>query len=298
VKEGKEEKTEKEDLEDSVDESVDESIKEEAEAQEGEDSKKVKEVKPKEEEKKKVLLEEAVKGEFKAKIPTKDLKSFVSVVNSLVDEARLTITEKGVEVISMDLSQIALIKANLSYKDFAVFKLQDTKEMSVCLDFQEWNEVLKKIDEEYVELVISDVQYRLHSDTIDFRGSMLGDSTSKPPKTPSIEYQGYFKFDKADTLSKILKKSIGNHLRFEYQNGGMFFISESETARMCLKANLKDVNFKGDNIKAVFSVDMLENIAKGLKGKENVEVKLGNDRPMCMAWKEGEIYLAPRIDVA
>ena len=50
---------------------------------------------------------------FKARIKADSLKEFIGTVGSLVDEAKINVSEDGLQVKAVDPSHVAMIEANL-----------------------------------------------------------------------------------------------------------------------------------------------------------------------------------------
>jgi len=64
---------------------------------------------------------------FKARIKADSLKEFIGTVGSLVDEAKLNVTEDGIQIKAVDPSHVAMIETNLSKSAFDVFEAKQWK---------------------------------------------------------------------------------------------------------------------------------------------------------------------------
>ena len=76
---------------------------------------------------------------FKARIKAESLKEFIGTVGSLVDEAKLNVTEDGIQIKAVDPSHVAMIEANLAKTAFDVF---EAKPMEMGLDIDKFKTVL------------------------------------------------------------------------------------------------------------------------------------------------------------
>ena len=62
---------------------------------------------------------------FKARIKADSLKEFIGTVGSLVDEAKINVSEDGLQVKAVDPSHVAMIEANLIKSAFDSFEVKD-----------------------------------------------------------------------------------------------------------------------------------------------------------------------------
>ena len=62
---------------------------------------------------------------FKARIKADSLKEFIGTVGSLVDEAKINVSEDGLQVKAVDPSHVAMIEANLMKSAFDSFEVSD-----------------------------------------------------------------------------------------------------------------------------------------------------------------------------
>ena len=77
---------------------------------------------------------------FKARIKADSLKEFVGTVGSLVDEAKINVSEDGLQVKAVDPSHVAMIEANLIKSAFDSFEDKDSKNKKI-----KTHEVLMKV---------------------------------------------------------------------------------------------------------------------------------------------------------
>ena len=67
---------------------------------------------------------------FKARIKADNLKEFIGTVGSLVDEAKLNVSEDGMQIKAVDPSHVAMIEANLIKSAFDSYET-DAVEMGI-----------------------------------------------------------------------------------------------------------------------------------------------------------------------
>ena len=76
---------------------------------------------------------------FKARIKADSLKEFIGTVGSLVDEAKINVSEDGLQVKAVDPSHVAMIEANLMKSAFDSFEVKDVQ---MGLDIDKFKNVL------------------------------------------------------------------------------------------------------------------------------------------------------------
>ena len=76
---------------------------------------------------------------FKARIKADSLKEFIGTVGSLVDEAKINVSEDGLQVKAVDPSHVAMIEANLMKSAFDSFEV---KNIEMGLDIDKFRSVL------------------------------------------------------------------------------------------------------------------------------------------------------------
>ena len=76
---------------------------------------------------------------FKARIKADSLKEFIGTVGSLVDEAKINVSEEGLQVKAVDPSHVAMIEANLMKSAFDSFEVKDVQ---MGLDIDKFKSVL------------------------------------------------------------------------------------------------------------------------------------------------------------
>ena len=70
---------------------------------------------------------------FKARIKAESLKEFIGTVGSLVDEAKLNVSEDGIQIKAVDPSHVAMIETNLVKSAFDSYE-SDVMEMGLDID--------------------------------------------------------------------------------------------------------------------------------------------------------------------
>ena len=124
---------------------------------------------------------------FKARIKADSLKEFVGTVGSLVDEAKINVSEDGLQVKAVDPSHVAMIEANLMKTAFDSFEVSD---IQMGLDIDKFKSVLTMAGKD--EMVILEKDDELNRLVVNIgnltRAMPLLDTSGMPdPKVPSLD---------------------------------------------------------------------------------------------------------------
>ena len=124
---------------------------------------------------------------FKARIKADSLKEFIGTVGSLVDEAKINVSEDGLQVKAVDPSHVAMIEANLMKTAFDSFEVSD---IQMGLDIDKFKSVLTMAGKD--EMVILEKDDELNRLVVNIgnltRAMPLLDTSGMPdPKVPSLD---------------------------------------------------------------------------------------------------------------
>jgi len=240
---------------------------------------------------------------FKAQISdTKAWKSSIDAIAALIDEGTLQIGKNGLKLRAMDPSQIALVDFELPASSFEKYEVE--KETDIGIDFSELSKITKRAKaEDRIELTLEN---RLNMNFIGEtkRRFNIGiiESTSQPPKEPSIEFTAEVKIG-ANVLKEVLKDAelVSNHIAIS-ADGGFAIKAEGDTGSVDIdipNESIMSLDVK-EKARAVFSLDQLDSLLKASDQGSIVILKLRSDAPLKLEYAIGEgrviYYLAPRIE--
>ncbi len=236
----------------------------------------------------------------------KYLKESISIINELVIESRLLFKHTGLEIISMDAANIAMVIFKLLKSSFITYNLE--KEFDVGVKLSELKEVFRRVSEDDIV-------------TIEFDDKLIVTSkgkTTKRFKIPIVDLEGEqkkspdVKFDciintKSAYLSEavdvcdIYKDDISiristkpDRVKFEVNEPGVEVYSIIKTNKET-KINTKvDVNAK-------FSKSYMKKFILGSKLSDEVTIELKTDFPMKITYKVPDkvslsFIIAPRVE--
>ncbi|HEX54638.1 MAG: proliferating cell nuclear antigen (pcna) [Candidatus Altiarchaeales archaeon] len=229
-------------------------------------------------------------------------KNSIEAIAALIDEGTLQIQKDGLKLRAMDPSQISLVDLKLPSSAFDKYNVE--KPIDVGIDFSELSKITKRLKaDDKIELSLKDrfIMVFRGETTRKFELSVI-ESTSTPPKEPTIEFTAEVKIG-ANILKESLKDAelVSNHVTLVI-NDGFSIRSEGDTGSV--NVNFNDDSIMGISVKemarATFSLDQLNNLLRAADPGGIVLIKLRTDAPLMLEYAIGDgrviYYLAPRIE--
>ena len=248
---------------------------------------------------------------FKAQIKAESLKEFIGTVGSLVDEAKLTVSEEGIQIKAVDPSHVAMIEANLIK---SAFNSYEAKNMEMGIDVDKFKNVLTVAGkDEMVDLEMDDKLNRLVVNIGNLTRAMpLLDTSGMPdPKVPSLDLPSTVNVV-VNEISQGLKasKTVSDHIALTTNKETFRLVCEGDNLNSVDLSLGKEQLEKLDSVNEVTSLFSLEYFAlmvNSLPADRILHIKLGTDLPVKigadlavddMTGAQGNVkfLLAPRID--
>jgi proliferating cell nuclear antigen len=236
-------------------------------------------------------------------LDAKLIKSIVSAVAPLVDEATIKLSPKDGFVLSaFDPSKIALVQVILPKDMFSKFDVENVGFYTI--NFKELKDVLRRIRGE------SDVDLKFNSDSIEVRSTADYKKTFKLPllagepfeiKTPRVKFTAGVRM-KSKVLAEIvsdLRPMADFNVDIVIDSKAVFKVnSEKGEAEAILSTDDPEVIGIWGNGESSYSIDYLEKISKPGRLTEEVKLEIATKKPMKVTYilgPEAEIvyYLAP-----
>jgi|ETN01SMinimDraft_4_1059930.scaffolds.fasta_scaffold24392_2 proliferating cell nuclear antigen len=234
------------------------------------------------------------------------LKDSITAVSNLLNEGVFKVTKNGLELVSMDSANVAMVDMKLLASAFSEFDVQE--EVGIGINIIEFTNILKRAKaSDTITLELED--NTLH---INFAGGFS--RAFKVPlldlkhetKTPNLEFPV-----EVQLRSGILEDGISDAelisdaVILEADPDNFTMRSEGDSRRTELKlekGNDSLVNLTAkDHVKSTFPLDYLRKMSKAAKLADTVNIKIGNDYPMRMDFTVVDkvqlgFVLAPRIE--
>ncbi len=248
---------------------------------------------------------------FKARIKADSIREFIGTVGSLVDEAKLNVSEDGIQIKAVDPSHVAMIEANLVKSAFDSYEAA-TAEMGIDVDkFKMVLAVAGK--EDMVDLEKDDKLNRLVVSIGNLTRAMpLLDTSGMPdPKVPSLDLAASVSVS-VEEISQGLKasKSVSDHIALSTTKDSFRLVCEGDNQnRVDLalgKEQLEKLDSPEDTT-SLFSLEYFALMVNSLPADRILHINLGSDLPVKvdadlavddMTGAQGNVkfLLAPRID--
>ena len=248
---------------------------------------------------------------FKARIKADNLKEFIGTVGSLVDEAKLNVSEDGLQIKAVDPSHVAMIEANMMKSAFDSY---EAKVMEMGLDIDKFKNVLTVAGkDDMVELEKDEKLNRLVVNIGNLTRAMpLLDTSGMPdPKVPSLDLPASVSVVVGE-IGQGLKasKSVSDHIALSTTKDSFRLVCEGDNQNSVDVSLGKDQLEKLDSPEAATSLFSLEYFAlmvNSLPSDRILHINLGSDLPVKvdadlavddMTGAQGNVkfLLAPRID--
>ena len=242
---------------------------------------------------------------FKAKVRPEVLKEVVDVVSTLVDEAKFSVTKKGIEIKVVDPAHVAMIDLSLGKGGFEEYKSSDVE---LGVDIDKTKEVLRLAKPgDMIEMEHDDDRNRLifRVGNITRRMSLVDTTGMSDPKVPNLNLPVKVVVKTEEIRQGIrASESVSDHIALVATSEGFEMISEGDTDSVNLKLSkdlLEELDCKEDT-RSLFPLDYFSNIIKTLTTASVITMHMGSDYPVKMEFsianEKGEVtyLLAPRIE--
>ena len=248
---------------------------------------------------------------FKARIKADNLKEFIGTVGSLVDEAKLNVSEDGLQIKAVDPSHVAMIEANMLKSAFDSY---EAKVMEMGLDIDKFKNVLTVAGkDDMVELEKDEKLNRLVVNIGNLTRAMpLLDTSGMPdPKVPSLDLPASVSVVVGE-IGQGLKasKSVSDHIALSTTKDSFRLVCEGDNQNSVDVSLGKDQLEKLDSSEdatSLFSLEYFALMVNSLPSDRILHINLGSDLPVKvdadlavddMTGAQGNVkfLLAPRID--
>ena len=248
---------------------------------------------------------------FKARIKADSIKEFIGTVGSLVDEAKMNVSDDGIQVKAVDPSHVAMIEANLVKSAFDSYEAASA-EMGIDVDkFKTVLAVAGK--EDMVDLEKDDKLNRLVVNIGNLTRAMpLLDTSGMPdPKVPSLDLPASVSVS-VEEISQGLKasKSVSDHIALSTTKNSFRLVCEGDNQNRVDLSLGKEQLEKLDSPEettSLFSLEYFALMVNSLPADRILHINLGSDLPVKvdadlavddMTGAQGNVkfLLAPRID--
>jgi len=237
-----------------------------------------------------------------------NLKDIFNILNAVVDECRIYISEDGWKISTLDpanVSSVALDIPDENFKDYHIEKpfiveLETLEILKILEDKEDYQPVeitMESISEDNAE------KYKIKFNFGRIVHSFISNKIGADKKTIPVSTKDNVNISiSLDHFRDIIKSCsyISDYISFESKDNNIWVHSEGGNGRSV------EAFIEGDitgRIKSTFSLDYLQDIAKRIDNGNNtvINIHLGIDWPMTIKFNvckhgKGIYVLAPRVD--
>jgi proliferating cell nuclear antigen len=243
---------------------------------------------------------------FKAVINAEVFKDAIEAVSTLVDEAKFRITNDGISARAVDPANVAMVAFDISAKAFESYQ---ATEGEIGVDLNRLDDILGMTSkEDKVELNLNEETRKLEirSGSLAYTLSLLDPSSiRKEPKVPNLELPAKIALNGSE-LKRAVKaaEKVSDHMALGVKDKTFYVEAEGDLDKVRLdlpESSLISIQSTG-NVRSLFSLDYLNDLAKSLGKAEQVSIDLGTDYPVKFTFNiaggNGSVtyLLAPRIE--
>lgn len=235
------------------------------------------------------------------------LVRIIECISTILDEATFNATEKGLKVLSMDPSHLAMIDLKISGEVFDRYSCEGA--LSISVNVQDLLKFMRRggeklaisLDEEKKRL---DLEFSIGEYKRSFTLSTLEEREEKTP-IPRMSFDAVVKMPSSKLMEAIGDaKLVSEYVRFEADESGLAIRAEGDTmstASVIGRTELQELNVEKKS-KATYSVAYLGDIVRaGRNTSDNVRMEFSTDKPIMLDFEipSGKLvyYLAPCIGV-
>jgi proliferating cell nuclear antigen len=243
---------------------------------------------------------------FKAVINAEVFKDAIEAVSTLVDEAKFRLTADGITVRAVDPANVAMVAFDLNAKAFESFEATDGE---IGIDLVRLMDIMGMTSrDDKIELRLNEETRKLEIRTggLTYTLSLLDPSSiRKEPKVPNLELPAKIVLTGSE-LKRAVKaaEKVSDHMALGVVDKNFYIEAEGDLDKVRLDmpgTSLISLTAT-ENVRSLFSIDYLNDIAKSLGKAEQVSIDLGSNYPakfnFNIASGNGSVtyLLAPRIE--
>ncbi|MDR0198298.1 MAG: DNA polymerase sliding clamp, partial [Methanomassiliicoccaceae archaeon] len=205
---------------------------------------------------------------FKAEIKSDTLKGIVNVISTLVDEAKFSISEEGVNLKAVDPAHVAMVDLTVSKGAFESFSASNGTEMGVDLD--KMKDMLKLAGSgDVIAMELDESQGRLviKVGNITRRMNLVDTAGMNDPKVPQLSLPANADVPIAE-LQRGMKaaEAVSDHIALSADQDSFELFCEGDTDSVILKLDRSKLSgiTATSKMRSLFPLDYFSNLVKAI----------------------------------
>lgn len=242
---------------------------------------------------------------FQARTKADTLKELVTIVSTLVDEAKFSISPDGVQLRAVDPAHVAMVDLKLDKGAFEEYKAE---ECEIGVDVAKLEQFLRLAKAgENIDIVNDEEKKRLNVavGNTTKRMSVIDTTGMSEPKVPNLNLPAKVSL-KIEDISQGIKasESVSDHIALTVTKDYFEMVCEGDTDQVQMKL-MKDQLLElecGEKVKSLFPLEYFSNMVRAVPSQSKITLNLGNDYPVKIEFQiaggNGSVVylLAPRIE--
>lgn len=246
-------------------------------------------------------------GGFDAVIEAGTLRDAIKAVSVLVDECKLHIEERHVQIRAVDAANVGMVDVQL---DASAFESYTGAGGVLGVDLDRFEDVIGMADSgELVSLQLNQTTRKLDINfgELDISMALLDpDTIRKEPDIPDLDLPATVTVEGGDLgRAKKAANMVAEHIRFRVDEESEAFIVKAEGDTDDVRFELAEddlAEITAADAQSIFSLDYVKDLVKPLPKGTTATLLLGDDFPMKLEYElaDGTVsitnMLAPRIE--
>ncbi len=235
------------------------------------------------------------------------MKDSISVISELVNEARFKITKNGIELVAMDPANVAMVIFKLLGSCFTEYELEKDTELSI--DLNNLKAILRRAKpSDALSLSLTD-DNMLHitlkgGSTRDFSLPII-EMDQREQRVPDLDFPVKIQTVCSNLVDAIEDVGIvAESVAFVAHPDKFVVKAQGDLSKANIEIPVSketQIQVKGDNIRAKYSIEYLKKMMAGAKLSPNVEISFNQDYPLRLDYKVVDrvllaFILAPRVE--
>lgn len=242
---------------------------------------------------------------FQARTKADTLKELISVVSTLVDEAKFSITPDGISLRAVDPAHVAMVDIKLDKEAFEEYKAD---EIDLGVDISKLDQFLRLAKSgDVVDLTHDEDKRRLNVvvGNTTKRMSLIDTTGMTDPKVPNLNLPTKVSLMVEDITQGIrASESVSDHIALIATPEEFELICEGDTDQVQLKIEKENLlELKTDEkARSLFPLEYFSSMMRSVPSGTKISLNLGVDYPVRIEFNiaddKGEVkyFLAPRIE--
>lgn len=233
------------------------------------------------------------------------LKDSISIISDLVTETRIRVLKDYLELVAMDPANVAMVIFRMPSSGFAEYEVKE--DTTIAINLNNFKQVLRRSkpsDVLTIETAENKLKLTMKDKNVRTFYLPLIDLEERHQKIPQLTAKAQVEFG-GSVLSEAIEDMdiVGESVTFLVQKDRLVVSASGDLTKAEVIINAdKDVAISTESDqRSKYSIEYLKKMMQGSKLANKAVLKLSNDYPLTLEYKETDklsltFILAPRVD--